>query len=211
MLTSPMPGSSRRIGGSAKSGSAINTRTTRSSRPRARASSPSWSGPRSPRPSSSIVRSAPPSSPAVSIGRSRPASMARLAGDTDFLQDQTAYLVRFTVAPINREVNGVNQVTPSRCQWTSPRRDAEDDWVAAPNFTTVLDDQPFHYRARGADLHLADRFVETPSSVETDDMLHLEAAFVWGPFSMQGEYAELEALRVPDSSSVAVQTVRSQI
>ena len=51
----------------------------------------------------------------------------------------------------------------------------------------------FQYRARGADLHLADAFVDTPQFSEEDNMWHLEAAFVWGPFSMQGEYAELEA------------------
>ena len=51
----------------------------------------------------------------------------------------------------------------------------------------------FQYSARGADLHLADRFIDTPQFAEEDNMWHLEAAFVWGPFSMQGEYAELEA------------------
>jgi phosphate-selective porin OprO and OprP len=51
----------------------------------------------------------------------------------------------------------------------------------------------YQYRARGADLHLADRFVDTPQIFDEDDMWHLEAAFVWGPFSMQGEYAQLEA------------------
>ena len=30
-------------------------------------------------------------------------------------------------------------------------------------------------------------------------MFNLEAAFVWGPFSMQGEYAQLEAERHPDT------------
>jgi phosphate-selective porin OprO/OprP len=107
----------------------------------------------------------------------------------DFLQDQTAYLARFTVAPINREVNGVNQVI--HLGVSGRHRDEAEDVRSGANFTTVLDDQPFRYRARGADLHLADRFVATPFIGETDDLLNLEAAFVWGPFSMQAEYAQL--------------------
>ena len=51
----------------------------------------------------------------------------------------------------------------------------------------------FQYRGRAADLHLADAFIDTPQFSDEDNMWHLEAAFVWGPFSMQGEYAELEA------------------
>ena len=78
----------------------------------------------------------------------------------DFLQDQTAYLARFTVAPINREVNGVNQVI--HLGVSGRHRDEAEDIRSGSNFTTVLDDQPFRYRARGADLHLADRFVATP-------------------------------------------------
>ena len=115
----------------------------------------------------------------------------------DFLQDQTAYLARFTVAPINREVNGVNQVI--HLGVSGRHRDEAEDPRSGANFTTVLDDQPFRYRARGADLHLADRFVSTPFIGETDDLLNLEAAFVWGPFSMQAEYAQLwvELVRQP--------------
>ena len=108
---------------------------------------------------------------------------------TDFLQDQTAYLARLTVAPINREVNGVQQVL--HLGISGRHRDEAEDMRSGTNFTTVLDDQPFRYRARGADLHLADRFVQTPYIGNSDDMVNLEAAFVWGPFSMQGEYAQL--------------------
>ena len=32
---------------------------------------------------------------------------------------------------------------------------------------------------------------QRPFIGDNDDMLNLEAAFVWGPFSMQGEYAQL--------------------
>ena len=108
---------------------------------------------------------------------------------TDFLQDQTAYSARLTVAPINREVNGVNQVL--HLGVSGRHRDEASDFRSPPTGATVLDDQPFRYRARGADLHLADRFVQTPFIGNADDMLNLEAAFVWGPFSMQGEYAQL--------------------
>jgi phosphate-selective porin OprO and OprP len=108
---------------------------------------------------------------------------------TDFLQDQTAYSARLTVAPINREVNGVNQVLHFGV--SGRHRDEAEDFRSPTSPVTVLDDQPFRYRARGADLHLADRFVQTPFFGDRDDMLNLEAAFVWGPFSMQGEYAQL--------------------
>jgi phosphate-selective porin OprO/OprP len=114
---------------------------------------------------------------------------APVAEVNDFLQDQTAYSARFTLAPVNREVNGVNQVVHFGV--SGRHRDEAEDIRSGSNFTTVLDDQPFRYRARGADLHLADRFVATPFIGETDDLLNLEAAFVWGPFSMQAEYAQL--------------------
>ena len=61
----------------------------------------------------------------------------------------------------------------------------------------------YQYRARGADLHLADRFVDTPQIFNADDMFILEAAFVWGPFSMQGEYAQLEA-DIPGTSRPSI-------
>jgi phosphate-selective porin OprO/OprP len=115
---------------------------------------------------------------------------APVAEVPDFLQDQNAYSARLTLAPINREVNGVNQVLHLGASWRH-RQEAED-FRAPPAGSTVLDDQPFRYRARGADLHLADRFVATPAVGESDDLVNLEAAFVWGPFSMQGEYAQLE-------------------
>jgi phosphate-selective porin OprO/OprP len=114
---------------------------------------------------------------------------APVAEVPDFLQDQTAYSARLTLAPINREVNGVNQVLHFGV--SGRHRDEAEDFRSPTAPATVLDDQPFRYRARGADLHLADRFVATPFVGESDDLLNLEAAFVWGPFSMQGEYAQL--------------------
>ncbi len=104
---------------------------------------------------------------------------------TDYLQDQNAYSARFTVAPINREVNGVHQVVHLGASYR--HRDEAEDLRAGPVFT----DEPFRYRARGADLHLADRFVATPFTGNADDLFNLEAAFIWGSFSVQGEYANL--------------------
>jgi phosphate-selective porin OprO/OprP len=116
-----------------------------------------------------------------------------IPGQENFDTDQTAASVRGTVAPINREVNGVHQVLHFGASYR--HRDAGD--LRECGFT-VCDggdegNALFQYRVRGADLHLADRFVDTPQIFDEDDMWHLEAAFVWGSFSMQGEYAQLEA------------------
>jgi phosphate-selective porin OprO/OprP len=106
----------------------------------------------------------------------------------EFLQDQFAYSARATVAPINREVNGVNQVLHFG---VSGRHRDEPENFRSSDDGPVLGTEPFRYRARVADLHLADRFIATPRIGESDDLLNLEAAFVWGSFSMQGEYAQL--------------------
>ncbi len=108
---------------------------------------------------------------------------------TDYLQDQNAFSARFTVAPINREVNGVHQVIHLGASYR--HRDEAEDLRAGPNSIGEFTDEPFRYRARGADLHLADRFVGTPFTGNADDLFNLEAAFIWGSFSMQGEYANL--------------------
>ena len=119
-----------------------------------------------------------------------------IPGQEEFDDDQTAFTVRGTVAPINREVNGVNQVLHFGGSFRHRVSGNLNDCGAA----VCLDDDGdiefnalYQYRARGADLHLADRFVDTPQIFSEDDMFLLEAAFVWGPFSMQGEYAQLEA------------------
>lgn len=109
---------------------------------------------------------------------------------TDYLQDQNAYSARLTVAPLNREVNGVNQVLHLGASYR--HRDQGNDLRAGSAFGSVNNDQIFRYRARGADLHLADRFISTPFIGGNDDLVNLEAAVVWGPFSMQGEYATLD-------------------
>jgi phosphate-selective porin OprO/OprP len=121
-------------------------------------------------------------------------------GQEDFDNDKLALSVRGTVAPINREVNGVHQVV----HFGGSFRHREAGELDNCGSSVCLDSDPatsigdfnesalFQYRARGADLHLADNFVDTPQFADEDDMWHLEAAFVWGPFSMQGEYAETE-------------------
>jgi phosphate-selective porin OprO/OprP len=109
---------------------------------------------------------------------------------TDYLQDQNAWSVRGTWAPINRDVNGVHQVLHVGASFR--HRDEAQDLRSGTNFGTVNDDQPFRYRARGADLHLADRFIATPFIGGDDDLVNLEAVAIWGPFSVQGEYARLD-------------------
>ena len=117
-------------------------------------------------------------------------------GQEDFDDDKTAFSARGTIAPINREVNGVNQVVHLGAAFR--HRDAGT--LRACGEAYCLDDAGdvdgsalFQYRARGADLHLADRFVDTPQFANQDDMWNVQAALVLGPFSVQGEYTELEA------------------
>jgi phosphate-selective porin OprO and OprP len=131
-----------------------------------------------------------------------------IPGQEDFDTDKLALSVRGTVAPINREVNGVHQVLhlgasfrhrdAGKLNDCTPRGsvvDGDDTGLGSGSFCTNSDPVSalFQYSTRGADLHLADRFIDTPQFADEDNMWHLEAAFVWGPFSMQGEYAELEA------------------
>jgi phosphate-selective porin OprO and OprP len=97
----------------------------------------------------------------------------------DFFDDVTAYSARATVAPINNDTTIVHLGANYRHRNAGTLRD-----TAAADL--------FRYRARGADLHLADRFVATPFIGEDDDMFVLEGAFVWRRFSVQGEYAQLE-------------------
>jgi phosphate-selective porin OprO/OprP len=141
-------------------------------------------------------------------------------GQEDFDTDKLALSVRGTVAPINREVNGVHQVLHLGASFRhreagelrdcSPPGDFDENGDDDGSGSFCANSDPvsalFQYRARGADLHLADRFIDTPQFSDEDNMWHLEAAFVWGPFSMQGEYAELEAdgARIFDDASAIV-------
>jgi phosphate-selective porin OprO/OprP len=127
---------------------------------------------------------------------------AGVLGQEEWDDDQTAYTVRGTVAPINREVNGVHQVL----HFGGSYRHRDSGNLRDCGHVVCLDDDGdvelnglYQYRARGADLHLADRFIDTPQFSGEDDMFILETAFVWGPFSMQGEYAQLEATGIRPS------------
>jgi phosphate-selective porin OprO/OprP len=134
---------------------------------------------------------------------------APVAEVTDYLQDQNAFSVRGTWAPINRDVNGVHQVLHLGASYR--HRDEADDLRAGPNSASsggplgVFPDEPFRYRARGADLHLADRFIGTPFAGDSDDLVNLEAAFIWGPFSMQGEYATIK-VNTPSAAELGFQS-----
>ncbi len=100
-------------------------------------------------------------------------------GQPAFIGDEFwSFAARGTVAPINREVNGVNQVL---------------HFGASVRTRDGGDDQPFlQYQARAADLFLANRFVNTNRIGASDTFWGLEAAGVWGPLSVQGEYAQTE-------------------
>jgi phosphate-selective porin OprO and OprP len=102
----------------------------------------------------------------------------------DFFSDNTAFSVRGTVAPINNDTTVVHLGASYRHRDAGTLRD---------NGTGVSAAELFEYRAKGADLHLADRFVATPEIGESDDMFVLEGALVFKSLSFQGEYAQLQA------------------
>jgi phosphate-selective porin OprO/OprP len=97
----------------------------------------------------------------------------------DFSNDTTAFSVRGTVAPINNDTTVVHLGASYRHRDAGTLRDTG----AA---------ELFRYRARGADAHLADRFVATPFIGESDDMFVLEGAAVFKSLSFQGEYSQLQ-------------------
>jgi phosphate-selective porin OprO and OprP len=113
--------------------------------------------------------------------------------DELFLDDVKTGAARLTVAPINREVNGVHQVLHLGASWRL-RENAEDRRSPSSGSTVnPFNDEFFRYRARGADLHLADRFVSTPQIFDEDTFWGLEGAAIWGPVHVAGEYTQLEA------------------
>jgi phosphate-selective porin OprO/OprP len=114
------------------------------------------------------------------------------ANDSVWLNDVKTGAARITLAPINRDVNGVHQVVHLGASWRK-REGAED--LRSPSSATPdpANDQFFSYRARGADLHLADRFVSTPQIFDQDTFWGVEGAVIWGPWYAVGEYTQLEA------------------
>ena len=82
------------------------------------------------------------------------------------------------MAPINRQVNGVNQVL---------------HFGASVRTREIGNDQPLlQYTQRGADLHLTNNVINTGRIGKDDTFWGLEAAALWGPFSLQGEYGHLD-------------------
>ena len=99
--------------------------------------------------------------------------------NNNFIGDETTtFAARATLAPINRELNGVTQVL---------------HFGGSVRTRDVGDDQQFlQYRAKGADFNLANFAVQTGRISEGDTFWGLEAAGLWGPFSLQGEYSKLD-------------------
>ena len=120
-------------------------------------------------------------------------------GQEEFDTDKTTFVIRGTVAPINRDVNGVNQVVALggsyRYRDAGSLRECGSDQCFNDDGELELTSL-YQYRAKGADFHLADRFVDTPQFSDEDNMWSLMGTVVWGPFSVQGEYAQLEATGV---------------
>lgn len=113
-----------------------------------------------------------------------------MPGQEEFDDDKRTFVVRGTVAPINRQGDGVHQVVHLGASY----RNRNAGTLNECGESVCTDGNAlYQYRARGADFHLADRFVDTPQFSDADDMWHLEGAFVLGSFSMQGEWSQLEA------------------
>jgi len=107
-----------------------------------------------------------------------------------FVGDEDLTLAaRAFVLPIHREVSGVPQVLFFGASVRN--REAGDD------------QQFFTYgnRAGGADLHLANAPVVTGRIGDEDLYWGLQAAALWGPFSVQGEYARLN-VDLPAGSTI---------
>jgi phosphate-selective porin OprO/OprP len=107
-----------------------------------------------------------------------------------FFQDSTAAAIRGTLAPINNDTMVTHFGASYRHRNAGTSRDTD--------FAEL-----FEYRARGADLHLADRFIDTPLIGEDDNMFVLEGALVWKSLSVQGEYAQLEVDIPPSVANVS--------
>jgi phosphate-selective porin OprO/OprP len=80
-----------------------------------------------------------------------------------WLQDVKTGSARVTVAPINRDVDGVHQVVDVGASWRGREQAEHDRGDPLDPFA----DQFFQYRARGADLHLADRSSQRHKSLTT--------------------------------------------
>ncbi len=113
----------------------------------------------------------------------------QVANEEVWLQDVKTGSARLILAPINQE----GKVFHAGVSWRT--REGAEDLRGDP---IPANDQFFRYRARGADLHLADRFVSTPAIFDKDNFWGLEGLLIWRSFSVQGEYTQLKA----DSSPI---------
>ena len=92
--------------------------------------------------------------------------------------EDVTFAARATVTPINRQLNGVNQVL---------------HFGASVRTRDIGNDQPLlQYTQRGADFNLANNVINTGRIGKEDTFWGLEAATLWGPFSLQGEYSHLD-------------------
>jgi phosphate-selective porin OprO and OprP len=96
-------------------------------------------------------------------------------------QESQAFGARATFAPINNEEQTLH--------FGASMRTRHAGMTSNTNFDTAL----FGYSARGADLSLTDSFVNTGAISKSDTFWGLELAGVWGPFSVQSEYGQLDA------------------
>lgn len=96
-----------------------------------------------------------------------------------FIGDENlVFAARGSVAPINREVNGLPQVLAFGGSVRT--RDVGDDAAY------------LQYRARGADFHMTNFALSSGRVSEGDTFWGLEAAALVGPISLQGEYGHLD-------------------
>jgi phosphate-selective porin OprO/OprP len=103
------------------------------------------------------------------------ALFAGFTGDEDLTLGARAFVV-----PINREINELPQVL---------------HFGASVRNREAGNDQPFFQygnNARGADLHLTNAPVLTGRIGDEDTFWGLEAAALWGPLAVQGEYGQLD-------------------
>jgi phosphate-selective porin OprO/OprP len=100
---------------------------------------------------------------------------------TTFFDNGATFSARVTAAPIltDRQVLHLGASYRHRDAASNSRATGDD---LTPNL--------LRYRARGADFHLADRFVDTGNIGEQDSFWGLEGAYVYGPFSVQAEYTQ---------------------
>ena len=104
---------------------------------------------------------------------------AGFTGDEDLTFGARAY-----VAPINRETNGLPQVLQFGASFRNRDAGNNQPLFAYGNETGQT--------TRAAELRLTNAPVVTGDIGEEDTFWGLEAAALWGPFALQGEYAQLD-------------------